>query len=50
MQKEEMTKKAKAKSCLFACVSQMILIKIMILKSPKEIWKKNMKGTRRFNV
>jgi len=36
--KDKKTRKAKAKSCLFASVSQMIMIKIMTLKSPKEIW------------
>jgi len=36
--KEKKTRKTKAKSCLFAGVSQMIMTKIMTLKSPKEIW------------
>jgi len=36
--KEKKTRKAKAKSCLFAGVSQMIMTRIMTLKSPKEIW------------
>jgi len=33
-----MTKKVKTKSCLFASVSQLILNKIITLKSLKEIW------------
>jgi len=33
--KEKKTRKAKAKSCLFAGVSQMIMTGIMTLKSPK---------------
>jgi len=36
--KDKKTRKAKAKSCLFVGVSQMIMTKIMTLKSPKEIW------------
>jgi len=36
--KEGKTRKAKAKSCLFAGVSKMIQTRIMTLKSPKEIW------------
>jgi len=36
--KDKKTRKAKAKSCLFAGVSQMIMTRIMTLKSPKEIW------------
>ena len=31
-------RKEKAKSCLFVRVSQMIMNRIMTLKSPKEIW------------
>ena len=36
--KDKKMRKAKVKSCLFAGVSQMIMTKIMTLKSPKEIW------------
>ncbi|KHN47524.1 hypothetical protein glysoja_049816, partial [Glycine soja] len=36
--KERKMKKAKARSCLFTGVSQMIFIRIMTLKSPKAIW------------
>ncbi|XP_006588284.1 uncharacterized protein LOC114368468 [Glycine soja] len=36
--KEKKMKKAKARSCLFTGVSQMIFIRIMTLKSPKAIW------------
>jgi len=36
--KDKKTRKTKAKSCLFAGVSQMIMTRIMTLKSPKEIW------------
>ncbi|XP_027905830.1 uncharacterized protein LOC114165389 [Vigna unguiculata] len=35
--KEKKIRKAKSKSCLFAGVSQMIMTRIMTLKSPKEI-------------
>nr|KYP33241.1 hypothetical protein KK1_045923 [Cajanus cajan] len=35
--KEKKIKKAKAKSCLFACVSQNVFTRIMTLKSAKEI-------------
>jgi len=37
-QNERKTKKAKVKSCLFVGVSEMILTRIMTLKSSKEIW------------
>jgi len=37
MHKEKKTRKAKSKSCLFVGVSQMILNRIMTLKSAKEI-------------
>ena len=36
--KEKKMRKTKAKSRLFVSVSQMIMIRIMTLKSPKEIW------------
>ena len=36
--KDKKTRKAQVKSCLFAGVAQMIMTRIMILKSPKEIW------------
>ena len=36
--KDKKMRKAKAKSCLFASVSQMIMTRIMTLKSPKGIW------------
>ena len=36
--KERKMKKAKARSCLFTGVSQMIFTRIMTLKSPKAIW------------
>nr|KYP65753.1 Retrovirus-related Pol polyprotein from transposon TNT 1-94 [Cajanus cajan] len=36
--KERKIKKAKAKSCLFACVSQNVFTRIMTLKSAKTIW------------
>ena len=36
--KERKMKKAKARSCLFIGVSQMIFIRIMTLKSSKAIW------------
>nr|KYP55288.1 hypothetical protein KK1_001497 [Cajanus cajan] len=36
--KEKKIKKAKAKRCLFACVSQNIFTRIMTLKSAKTIW------------
>nr|KYP60018.1 hypothetical protein KK1_015465 [Cajanus cajan] len=36
--KEKKIKKAKAKSCLFAYVSQNVFIRIMTLKSEKAIW------------
>jgi len=36
--KDKKMRKAKAKPCLFAGVLQMIMTKIMTLKSPKEIW------------
>ncbi|KHN19588.1 Retrovirus-related Pol polyprotein from transposon TNT 1-94, partial [Glycine soja] len=36
--KERKTNKAKARSCLFTGISQMIFIRIMTLKSPKAIW------------
>nr|KYP66186.1 Retrovirus-related Pol polyprotein from transposon TNT 1-94 [Cajanus cajan] len=36
--KEKKIKKAKAKSCLFACISQNIFTRIMTLKSAKAIW------------
>jgi len=38
MHKDKKTRKSKAKSCLLVGVSQMILTRIMTLKSPKEIW------------
>ena len=37
-QKEKKTRKSKAKACLFAAVSQMIFIRILSLKTSKEIW------------
>ena len=36
--KDKKMRKAKAKSCLFTTVSQMIMTRIMTLKSPKVIW------------
>jgi hypothetical protein len=36
--KEKKTKKAKAKSCLFAGVSETVFTRIMTLKTPKAIW------------
>ncbi|CAJ2639257.1 unnamed protein product [Trifolium pratense] len=48
--KERKTKRAKAKTCLFASVSQIVFIKIMTLKTPKEIWdylKEEYKGDER---
>ncbi|XP_045830967.1 uncharacterized protein LOC123922279 [Trifolium pratense] len=48
--KERKTKRAKAKTCLFASVSQTVFIKIMTLKTPKEIWdylKEEYKGDER---
>jgi hypothetical protein len=36
--KERKTKRANAKTCLFASVSQTVFIKIMTLKTPNEIW------------
>eukprot|EP00256_Glycine_max_P035812 XP_006582454.1 uncharacterized protein LOC100801200 [Glycine max] len=36
--KERKMKKAKARSCLFVGVSQMIFTRIMTLKTPKTIW------------
>nr|KYP62427.1 hypothetical protein KK1_016960 [Cajanus cajan] len=36
--KEKKIKKAKTKSCLFACVSQNVFTRIMTLKSAKAIW------------
>ena len=38
MDKDKKTRKEKAKLCLFARVSQMIMTKIMTLKSPKKNW------------
>jgi hypothetical protein len=38
LHKEKKTKKAKAKSCLFAGVSALIFTRIMTLKTPKAIW------------
>ena len=35
---EKKTRKSKAKACLFAAVSQMIFMRIMSLKTAKEIW------------
>ena len=36
--KEKKTRKSKTKACLFAAVSQMIFMRIMSLKTAKEIW------------
>ena len=38
IQKDKKTRKSKAKACLFAAVSQMILMRIMSLKTAKKIW------------
>ena len=38
VQKENKTRKSKAKACLFAAVSQMIFMRIMSLKTANEIW------------
>ncbi|MCI31007.1 hypothetical protein A2U01_0052218, partial [Trifolium medium] len=38
IRKERKIKKAKAKTCLFACVSQTVFVRIMTLKTAKEIW------------
>ena len=38
LQKDKKTRKSKAKACLFASVSQMIFMRIMSLKTAKEIW------------
>ncbi|XP_022931554.1 uncharacterized protein LOC111437700 [Cucurbita moschata] len=38
LQKEKKTRKSKAKACLFAAVSEMIFMRIMSLKTAKEIW------------
>ncbi|XP_022945777.1 uncharacterized protein LOC111449922 [Cucurbita moschata] len=38
LQNEKKTRKSKAKACLFAVVSQMIFMRIMSLKTAKEIW------------
>ncbi|KAK2394238.1 hypothetical protein QL285_056092 [Trifolium repens] len=48
--KERKIKRAKAKTCLFASVSQTVFVKIMTLKTPKEIWdylKEEYKGDER---
>jgi len=37
LQKEKKTRKSKAKACLFAAVSEMIFMRIMSLKTAKEI-------------
>ena len=37
LEKEKKTRKSNAKACLFAVVSQMIFIRIMSLKTTKEI-------------
>ena len=36
--KKKKTRKSKTKACLFAAVSQMIFMRIMSLKTAKEIW------------
>ena len=38
VQKEKKTRKSKAKACLFAATFQMIFMRIMFLKTAKEIW------------
>jgi len=47
-------KTRKAKACLFADVSQMIMTSIMTLKSPKEIWEyegnENIRGMKVLNL
>ena len=48
--KERKIKRAKTKTCLFASVSQTVFVKIMNLKTPKEIWdylKEEYKGDER---
>jgi hypothetical protein len=48
--KERKIKRAKAKTCWFASVSQTVFVKIMTLKTPKEIWdylKEEYKGDER---
>ena len=37
-QKEKKTRKSKVKACLFASISQMIFMRIMSLKTAKEMW------------
>lgn len=51
--KEKKTRKAKAKSCLFAGVSTTIFTRIMTLKSAKKIWdylKQNMLEMKEFEA
>ena len=38
VQEDKKTRKSKANACLFAAVSEMIFMRIMSLKTTKEIW------------